>query len=515
MGEIFMSTTKVVLLAAAATLSVAPAFAQKAQDTLRIAINNPFAVLSNYDLPVDESSIFTRDVYDHLLYYDERAQKYVPGLAKSWTRIDDTTIDYEIRDDIKFHNGDALDASDIKATMDYAIDPKSKITFVANYNWVKEVEQLGPYKLRVRSREVQSTDLAHMAYRFQIFDGKLLGKLQDRADYGRLSPVGSGVYKVTQLDPNKGITVERYDGYNTTPERKKAGIKKIHGIPLPDRQTQAAQMMVGGVDLLRNVEPELAKALSANPNIQTTYVPELNLFYFALDSQNLSGNKALSDIRVRKAIHMGINADEIIKHIVPGGHVAEKLYADCFKATIACKYNVKPAAYDPEGAKKLLAEAGYPNGIDLHYVVYAANKNIGEAVAGELYKIGVRVTVQATDISLYRRMLSDGKLQAWSILYPTGLFPDASGIMNVLFTGPAMKYYNDPIIAQATADGVKEFDPAKRADIYAKAFDRINEMAYHFPLSSVPTVYVHTKDVAIKDNPFSAGQTFVSDYVWK
>jgi peptide/nickel transport system substrate-binding protein len=116
MGEIFMSTTKVVLLAAAATLSVAPAFAQKAQDTLRIAINNPFAVLSNYDLPVDESSIFTRDVYDHLLYYDERAQKYVPGLAKSWTRIDDTTIDYEIRDDIKFHNGDALDASDIKAT---------------------------------------------------------------------------------------------------------------------------------------------------------------------------------------------------------------------------------------------------------------------------------------------------------------------------------------------------------------------------------------------------------------
>ena len=212
---------------------------------------------------------------------------------------------------------------------------------------------------------------------------------------------------------------------------------------------------------------------------------------------------------------MGINADEIIKHIVPGGHVAEKLYADCFKATIACKYNVKPVGYDPAGAKKLLAEAGYPDGLDLHYVVYAANKSIGEAVAGELYKIGVRVTVQATDITLYRRMLSDGKLQAWSILYPTGTFPDASGIMNVLFTGPAMKYYNDEVIAKATEDGVREFDPAKRADIYAKAFDRINERAYHFPLSSIPTVYVHSKDVKIKEDPFSAGQTFVSDYVWK
>ena len=354
-----------------------------------------------------------------------------------------------------------------------------------------------------------------MSYRFQVFDGKLLGKMQDKADYGRLNPVGTGIYKVNQLDPNKGIIIERYTGYNTSPSAKKASIKYMHGIPLPDRQTQAAQMMVGGIDLLRNVEPELAKALSDNPNIQITYVPELNLFYFALDSQNLSGNKALSDIRVRRAIHMGINADEIIKHIVPGGHVAEKLYADCFKATIACKYNVKPAAYDPEGAKKLLAEAGYPNGIDLHYVVYAANKSIGEAVAGELYKIGVRVTVQATDITLYRRMLSDGKLQAWSILFPTGLFPDASGIMNVLFTGPAAKYYNDPILDEAIAAGTKEFDPAKRADIYAKAFDRINEQAYHFPLSSIPTVYVHTKEVEIRENPFSDGQTFVSDYHWK
>jgi ABC-type transport system substrate-binding protein len=111
-------------------------------------------------------------------------------------------------------------------------------------------------------------------------------------------------------------------------------------------------------------------------------------------------------------------------------------------------------------------------------------------------------------------MLGDGKLQAWSILFPTGLFPDASCIMNVLFTGPAAKYYNDPIIDEAIKLGVKEFDPEKRADIYAKAFDRINEMHYHFPLSSIPTVYVHSKDVAIRDNPFSAGQTFVGDYVW-
>ena len=72
-----------------------------------------------------------------------------------------------------------------------------------------------------------------------------------------------------------------------------------------------------------------------------------------------------------------------------------------------------------------------------------------------------------------------------------------------------------PGIDEAIKPGVREFDPPKCADIYAKAFDRIGEMAYHFPLSSIPTVYVHGKDVAIRDNPFSAGQTFVADYAWK
>jgi peptide/nickel transport system substrate-binding protein len=510
-----MRFSKLAVLASALSLAAVPALAQKSADTVRIAINNPFAVLSTYDLPVDEGLIFSREVYDPLLHYDEHNQKFVPGLAKSWKRIDDKTLEFELRQDVKFHNGDPFDANDVKATMDYAIDPKSKITFATNYTWVQDVEVLGPHAVRIRAKDVTSTDLALVAYRFNIYDSKILNKLQDKADYGRLSPVGTGIYKVNRLDPTAGITVERYDGYATAPDYKKANIRRAHGIWLPDRQTQAAQMMVGGVDILRNVEPELAKSLTEGGKADVTYMPELNLMYMAFDAQGLSGNKALMDVRVRRAIIMGIPREEIIKHIVPGGHVAERIDADCFKATIACKYTTKPAPYDPAGAKKLLAEAGYPNGLDLHFLIYAANKSIGEAIAGELHKIGVRVTLQAADIGLYRRIQGDGKLQAWSILFPTGNYPDAGAIFNVLFTGPAFKYFNDDIIDAAIKGGLREFDPAKRADIYAKAFDRINEMAYHLPISSVPTVYVHGKDVAIKDNAFSAGQTFVGDYVWK
>jgi ABC-type transport system substrate-binding protein len=118
------------------------------------------------------------------------------------------------------------------------------------------------------------------------------------------------------------------------------------------------------------------------------------------------------------------------------------------------------------------------------------------------------------DISLYRRLQGDNKLEAWSSLFPTGSYPDSGNVFSVLFTGPAMKYFNDDVIADAMAKGEAEFDPEKRTEIYARAYNRINEINYHLPISSVPTVYVHSKDVRIKTNSLSAGENYIIDYVW-
>ncbi len=510
-----MRKTKSLVFGLAAAFLAVPAVAQKSQDTLRIAINNPFAVLSPYDLPVDEAGIFSREVYDYLIMYDERQQKFVPNLAKSWKRIDDKTMEMELRDDIKFHNGDKFEASDVKTTIDYITDPKSKITYGSRFSYIKEVEVISPTKIRIHGKEPMATDLMIYAYRVQIYDGKLMNKMTDKQDYGRLNPVGTGMYKIVHIDTNKGILVERTDTYNTLPEYKKPGAKRYAGIPMPDKQTRTAQMMVGGVELLRAVLPDTAKALTEqSKDVKVTYVPATNLIYMALDSVGNGPNKALSDPRVRKAIMMAVDRESIIKHIVPGGHVAEHIQNDCFKTTIACSYTVMPPKYDPAAAKKLLAEAGYPNGLDVNYVVFAPYKAIGEAVAGELHKIGVRMNIQAVDISLYRRLQGDNKLEAWTSLFPVGGYPDSGNVFQVLFGPPAMKYYNDQVILDAMDLGEKEFDAEKRKAIYQKAYNRINEMNYHLPISSVPNVYVHSKDVQIKPNTLSAGENYILDYAW-
>ncbi len=506
---------KALALGLMATGVASAAQAQKAQNSLRLALNYPLPALSTYDFPIDEASVFSHEIYDSLVKYDEIKQKLVPALAKSWKQIDDMTLEFELRDDIKFHNGDKIESSDIKSTIAYITDPKSKITYQSRFTWMKDVEVLSPTKFRVHSAEPTATGLNTIAYRVLIWNGKILDKLADRADYGRTSIVGTGPYKIVQLDTNKGITVERNPDYNVMPEYKKARINRVSALPIPDRQTQSAEFMVGKIDLLRNVEPDIAKALGESPNAGITYVDTADLFYLAMDSVGRSGNKALSDIRVRRAISMAVDRDAIIKHIVPGGHVAQKLDADCFKTTIACSYTVAAPKYDPAGAKKLLAEAGYPDGFDLQYMVYTPNKGIGEAIAGDLRKVGIRASIQLAEISLYRRLQGDGKLQAWSVAFSTGSNPDAGNIFSVLFGDAVMGYYNDEVITDAMKRGEAEFDADKRKAIYQRAFDRINEMHYHMPITSIPTVFVHTKDIKINPGTLSADKVYLTDIEWK
>src|SRR5262249_28277904 len=132
-----------------------------------------------------------------------------------------------------------------------------------------------------------------------------------------------------------------------------------------------------------------------------------------------------------------------------------------------------------------------------------------------LLKIGVRTTVQLAEIGVYRRMQGDGKLQSWIIPFPTGNYPDAGNIMTVLFSGPAMKYFNDDVIGKVLETGEGEFDPAKRAQIYAPAFDRINAQHYHLPLTSIPATFVHTTDVKVSDDTLSAGVPYITQFSWQ
>jgi peptide/nickel transport system substrate-binding protein len=108
------ATLGAVALSGSLMLSLRPAFAGKADDTLRYAVNDWWSTLDPYQFPLDEAAVFFRNVYETLISYDERNHKFVPRLAKAWRQVDDKTFEFDLRDDVKFHNGDHFDADDVR-----------------------------------------------------------------------------------------------------------------------------------------------------------------------------------------------------------------------------------------------------------------------------------------------------------------------------------------------------------------------------------------------------------------
>lgn len=503
---------------AAATMAVfaMPAMAQKSKDTVRLAINDPFTNVSSYCIPAVEVGNFSRRVYSTLIGFDEYKSKFVPLLAKSWKRINETTLELELKDDIKFHNGNKFDADDIISTFAFLQDPKVKIRYKSRYKWLKTIEKLSPYKVRLIAHRPTATDLSQLAYRIQIQDAESYKTLDVPCDYGRKTPYGTGPFKVVSVDRNKGVIVERFEGYTANPHYMKALVKRVHGVPIADRQTQAAELITGGIDLIQNVPADNGRDLATKPGISITTYPTGAFIYIVMDAKGRTKNKAMQDKRVRRAILMALDRDTIIKHIVPGGDTghSKKMMGFCFDYMVGCKYSVDPPKYDPAGAKKLLAEAGYANGFDLEYTVFNPIKTVGEAIAGELRKVGIRVKVKPVTIGVFYKTWVGGKTEMVSVNYPAFTFPDSGNLLGTFFGGPR-DYTGSKIVQQAMKDGGAEFDVAKRAAIYEKAFNEINRESYALAFSSLSTVFAHSKDLEIKRDRLARGAYFINDYQWK
>jgi len=506
-----MTAVAALLFAGAA---LAPAMAQKSSDTLKITVLDPFPMLDPYWLPANETNLWNREIYGRLIVYNEYTGEFVGELAKAWRHIDEKTIEFDLRDDINFSSGNHFTAEDVKYTLEYIADPKVSIRFKQRYDWIEKVEIVGPYKVRIHAKQARPDDLEVMAYRFHIFDKKVHEKLEDKQSYGRTSASSTGAYKLVSIDHGGNVRVVRNDESVSKIKSIRAPIKNIMGVPVPDRQTQIAQLLTGGVHVLAKVGPDILKEFENNPNFSITPFSTRLLIYVTLDAAGRSDNKVFTDQRVREAFIKAVDREKIIKAFVPGADIAVRPDAICFSDNIGCSSTTKPYAYDPEGAKKLLAEAGKADGFDMELSAFTPYRQVAEAIAGDLRRVGIRATVQPLTISVYTKLRGDGKLTALVAEYPTFSQPNLINIMDVFFGGDR-DYSRDPLIRKAYEEGAKTLDLAKRTEIYRDAMDRINREGYIMPISEQPNLFVHAKDVEIKPGLTSKTETRLGDYFWK
>jgi peptide/nickel transport system substrate-binding protein len=330
-------------------------------------------------------------------------------------------------------------------------------------------------------------------------------------------PVGTGMYKVLQVDRNTGFALQKNTDYKHGGEGKPASnVGKLNILPIPDFGTQTAQFMVGNVNLLRNVPLEQAEELAKNPAYTLTLAQSLSYLYMSFDAAGRSGLKPLQDVRVRKALMMAVNREEVYKirtgdRPLPRG-VPEAL---CWKFQIGCGYTAELPKYDPEGAKKLLAEAGYPNGFNIALSTFNSTRDMAEVVSGHLRKIGVRASVDSLTFTAYRSKQADGKLNSLVSGWSAGGQPDVSNTLDFFFEPGARDYFQDPELHKLRQIGLTEIDETKRKEAVTKLMDASTERAYAIPIAPIPLIFLHSSDIVISGNSFAAFGIMPSYINWK
>ena len=495
---------------------LSPAQAQKAKDTLRLMATESIEAISYYLDPKPDTVFQSETVYDGLLSYNLQKGKLEPLLAKSWQRIDPTTLEFELRDNVKWHDGTPFGAADVVHTLRWLSDPETMLRFKQNWSWIDRVEQVGPHRVRVSAKQPTPYDLVRFAYVTAILPRHLMGTLKGKEVLG-LAPVGTGPYRVVQADSSKGIILERNkEFHHGNPAKPGNNIGRITIRTVPEAGTRVAHLLAGSADLIQQVPLEQAQSLARDPRFALSVVQGRSFMYVAYDAKGRSGAKPVTDERVRRALAMAIDRPALTE-IQAGKAKLRQPEAMCWRDQLGCDYTLPLPPYDPSGAKKLLAEAGYPNGFDIEITTFVgAVGDIAEAVAGQWYKIGVRAKIDRRTVVSYRGKQRDGKIQIMVAAWPSGNIPDVSGTVNTFFIDGPTDYSGDKALHALASESDSTMDADKRREIGRKMFDLATEKVYFYPVAPYPSILVHTKEVSVgpaeRFTPFGYE---VSDIRWK
>jgi peptide/nickel transport system substrate-binding protein len=496
-------------------LFASPALAQKSKDTLRYPMQENEPTFERYTSPGAYHYVWSNSVWDDLLGFDSTTGKFLPALAKSYAQPSDTVYEYELREDVKWHDGQPFTADDVVYTLSWLTDPKTTLRYKANWDWIKSVEKLGPYKVRITAKQPVPDGLMWMASGWAIYPKHLHAPLADKSAFGD-KPVGTGPYKINKVDKTTGIVAENYKDYRPTRLKPKGSFGHILSEPIHDSGTLVAALLTGKADLVADIPSDQAAELVKSGRFEVSLAPPaVGYTFLTFPSSGSKNKKVLADQRVRHAIAMAIDRDALVK--VKYGAFAKGILPTegmCDKSQLGCGYTKLYPAYDPDGARKLLAEAGYPDGFDV--VISAFQKYVPEAVAisGMLRNIDIQANVMPISITQRVQLLNQGKVEIGLFGWSGGAsFEVSPQIVRHFLSND----YDDAAMNTQAAKILPIMDDAERRKMAAKVFDQLNEKAYAFPMTPSRETSTHTKEVKLlASGAMHAAQTIpVHEFGWK
>src|SRR5881628_1607847 len=380
--------------------------AQTKDDTIVYGLQSD---VQNWDPPnsvLRESIILGYNVFDHLAARDLKTGKVGPSLAVSWKNLDDSTWEVKLRKGVKFHDGTPFTSKDVKASFDRVLDPEKKLTARGNHVKIKSVEVMDDHTVRFKTDGPYPVFIERLTA--LVMQSEKVMKEKGH-EWMQENPVGTGPYKLVRWQKKQEHLLVRNDDYwGPKPHFKHVRIRII-----PEQATQIAELISGGVDIIKAVPPDQMDVINKSGQARTTTSPILRTAMLQLDQAGRSGANPFQDRRVRLAANLAVDVDSIIKHVLNG--LGDRVATTVNPMAFGFDPSLKPYKQDLAQAKKLLADAGFPNGIDVGFLRTQPTVEPGliqtsDAIMADLAKAGIRTKARMVgEVGPFTNLIRDNK----------------------------------------------------------------------------------------------------------
>ncbi|QMV75606.1 ABC transporter substrate-binding protein [Comamonas piscis] len=374
---------------------------------------------------VTTNDAFSAHIFESLINRNAQME-LIPGLAQSWRAVDDNTWELKLRQGVKFSNGEPFTSKDVLFTLCRVLNNETNVSrsYMEPAQSFSDVQTPDDYTVIIKSERPIPTMPNELARSLPIiwsgiakFDKLRFAPKEGCgvtspwptvADFntGKLS-IGTGPYKLKSYVKGNGIEMERNEGYWGT----KPHWKTVKMVPVPNAGPRLTGLMSGDYDVIESPAARDLPRIKENNKLDFVATPSTRLVFFQPDAgraqspfaKSADGKNPLQDLRVRQAINMAIDRKAIVQRLMDGmATVANQYMPTGMFGSLDKPTEIK---FDPEAAKKLLAEAGYPQGFELTLTTtndrYINDGQIAQAVAQYLTRIGIKTTVDAQAAAIY------------------------------------------------------------------------------------------------------------------
>ena len=377
---------------------------------LTVGLSTPVTSLDPHFHNLTPNNSLARHVFEPLIRTDE-SQRLQPALAESWKALSDLEWEIKLRKGVKFHDGHEFTADDVIATLKRVPNvPNSPASFAFFVRPIIDVQALDKYTLRMKTatpNPLLPNDLSAV-----LIIAKSAAESAKTEDFNSgKAMIGTGPYRYAEYVPGDRVVLKRNDAYWGS----KPAWETVRFRMIPSAPARVAALLAGDVQMIEGVPTADIANLKSDKRVALSSAVSNRIIYLHMDSDRqqspfVTGNDGkpldtnpLRDPRVRKAISKMIDRDAIVSRIMEGqGVPAGQLLPESFFGT---SKTLKPEKYDPQGAKQLLAEAGYPNGFGL--TLHAPNNRyindaaVAQAVAQFLSRNGIATKVETMPSNVF------------------------------------------------------------------------------------------------------------------